>query len=177
MKLIVSGLDKAPADLRFKHLWAYYVIGFKPWKHCDSCLNHTKAMEVGPDMKDGEYQLKDQPFLYLCGVGQLDTKSRKAAGLNRGKTNVHLAVRPRLGSVASIGSVYGVTFTIHDAQAIPIEPLAVDFQGLDEKHYRCKNFQFGYQTFNVGEVSTSMPHDIVHQLRSDPPEPVSPRIS
>ena len=48
-----------------------------------------------------------------------------------------------------MGSVYGVTFTIKDAQAIPIRPLRDGFENLDEAHTRCKNFQFGYQEFET----------------------------
>lgn len=65
-------------------------------------------------MKDGEYELDDtHAFFYLCGVGIRE----------RHNTNVHLAVIPRIGSVAAVGSVYGFTFMIRDAQAIQIKHL------------------------------------------------------
>jgi hypothetical protein len=163
MLLTVSGLDAAP--VRFLHLWGRYVLGFKPWEHCMRCFEGKEANAIRPSMKDGEYELSDDHrFLYLCGVGQRDSK-RGRSDLAQRITNVHLAVRPRVGSVAAIGSVYGVSFIIRDAQAIPIESLPEGFQGLPSKHYRCKNFQFGYQMFDVDAVGEGAARDVVHQLR------------
>jgi len=162
MKLIVSGLDAAP--IKFKHLWGRYVVGFKPWTHCIQCFESHIAKMVSPTMSDGEYELNDAyPLLYLCGVGQDDLK-RNGAEFKQGRTNVHLPVRPRKGSVAATGSVYGVTFTITDAEAIPIQSLPDNFQGLPAKHARCKNFQFGYQMFNVDRVDGPV-REIVRELR------------
>jgi hypothetical protein len=70
-------------------------------------------------------------FFYLCVVGQPDSK-RAGYDFARKFTNVHLAVRPRKDSVASVGSVYGVAFKIKDAQAIPIKPRPDGFQNLPE---------------------------------------------
>jgi hypothetical protein len=165
MKLVVSGLDAAKDPLRFKHLWGRYVLGIKPWKHCLEGLKTELAKEVLPDMTDGEYELEDRLF-YLCGVGYAESATRRPE-LRRKVTNVHFAVRPRQGSVASIGSVYGVTFTIRDAQAIPIQTLPEGFGGLPEEHYRCKNFQFGYQTFEVQTVGPAAESlGIITKLRS-----------
>ncbi|WP_263381619.1 hypothetical protein [Granulicella arctica] len=166
MKLVVSGLDNTRDPLRFRHLWGRYVLGVKPWKHCLEGLKTEVAKDVLPDMKDGEYELEDRLF-YLCGVGHAESKARGLT-LNRKVTNVHLAVRPREGSVASIGSVYGVTFTIKGAHAIPIEPLPKDFGGLPPEHYRCKNFQFGYQTFDVETVGDAAePKGVITRLRNN----------
>jgi hypothetical protein len=71
----------------------------------------------------------------------------------------------RCGSVAAIGSVYGVTFTIKDARAIPIEPLPDGFQNLPQRHSRCKNFQFGYQMFQTEAVGDRAPHEVIYALR------------
>jgi hypothetical protein len=115
-------------------------------------------------MRDGDYELEDKLF-YLCGVGQ-KVSEHIYPHLARRVTNVHLAVSPRTGSVASIGSVYGVTFTIKGAQAIPIEPLSSsEFPTLAESHYRCKNFQFGYQMFNVDRTCILESRDIASNLR------------
>jgi hypothetical protein len=164
VQLIVSGLDDASS--KFVHLWGRYILGFKPQKHCIKCFKSKVASEVTPQMKDGAYDLKDgvSEFFYLCGVGQPDSKSA-GEDFNRKFTNVHLAVRPRTGSVASVGSVYGVTFTIKGAQAIPIRPLPDGFEKLDEAHTRCKNFQFGYQEFEVGSVHDFGVDDIVYTRR------------
>jgi hypothetical protein len=94
------------------------------WNHRLACFETKVASSISPQMRDGEYLLSDEHGLfYLCGVGQADAV-RRGRELARKVTNVHLPVRPRRGSVAAIGSVYGVTLTIKDAQAIPIEPVA-----------------------------------------------------
>jgi hypothetical protein len=117
-------------------------------------------------MQDDTYPLDaEHDLFYLCGVGQKDSASR-GAEWNREFTNIHLAVRPKLGSVATINSLYGVSFTITDAERIPIGPLADDFMGLPRKHARCKNFQLGFQMFDVHAVGDSAPHEIVRRLRS-----------
>ena len=114
-------------------------------------------------MIDGDYELDDtHELFYLCGVGYKE----------RHNTNVHLAVRPRAGSVAAIGSVYGVSFTIQNAQAIPItHPMLLKspprgLDDIDEKlHLRCKNFQFGCQMFNVDIVGEPAMGVVVETLR------------
>jgi hypothetical protein len=117
----------------FKHLWGRYIIGFKPWTHCIGCFVKKEAKGILPNMTDGEYALDDSyELFYLCGVGWSDRRN----------TNVHLAVRPRPGSIASAGSVYGVQFTITDAQAILIQDLPRGWKGLPDPHSQCKNFQF-----------------------------------
>lgn len=165
MQLIVSGLDTARPN--FKHLWGRYILGFKPRKHCIECFKSKVASDIKPTMKDGTYDLRDDlgDFFYLCGVGQPDLK-RNPEHLKKRFTNVHLAVRPLKGSVASIGSVYGVTFTITDAQAISIQTLPDNFQGLGKDHARCKNFQFGYQHYEVGSVHDFGPDKIVYKRRT-----------
>ena len=151
MELTVSGLA---GKTRFKHLWGRYIVGFKPRKHCIACFKCKVAKGISPEMEDGTYELKDNvgDFFYLCGVGQPESAGR-GEEFNRKHTNVHLAVRARAGSVASVGSVYGATFTIKDAQAIPIRGLPRGFQGLSDTHSQCKNFQFGYEQYEVGSVS------------------------
>ena len=163
MELTVSGLSQAP--IRFKHLWGRYVTGFRPWKHCIGCFESKVAAGITPTMNDGPYPLDDRyELFYLCGVGQPD-KKRAPSHLLRRSTNVHLAARPCKGSVATIGSVYGVSFVIQDAQAIPITSLPENFAGLPKAHYRCKNFQFGYEVFNVSEADLSS-REIIRERRS-----------
>jgi hypothetical protein len=164
MLLTISGLDAAP--IRFRHLWGRYVLGFRPWKHCIGCFESKVAGVINPSMIDGDYKLKDDvSYFYLCGVGQAETL-RAGKEMSRKVTNVHLAVRPRLGSVAAIGSVYGVTFTIQNAHAIPIQPLPEGFMGLPTTHHRCKNFQFGYQIFDVGEKELAG-RNVIRKLRQE----------
>jgi hypothetical protein len=51
-------------------------------------------------MNNGSIELRDHLF-YLCGVGRSLSKTANPE-LARSTTNVHLAVRPRKGSVAAI---------------------------------------------------------------------------
>ena len=151
MELTVTGLDAAPT--KFKHLFGRYIKGFKPWTHCDRCFETNHATAIVPSMKDGAYQLEDRLF-YLCGVGQDVTKSEEKLHPEsaRRHTNVHLAVVPRKGSIAAAGSVYGVSFTIRDAEAIHIKTVPLGTYRLSEVHTNCKMFQLGHQLFQVDNV-------------------------
>ena len=164
MEITVAGLNQASP--LFVHLWGRYVLGVRPWKHCQHTFEVKHATSIKPNMQDGTYSLDaEHDLFYLCGVGQEDSASR-GAEWNREFTNIHLAVCPKLGSVATINSLYGVDFTITDAERIPIEPLADDFMGLPRQHARCKNFQFGFQMFDVQTVGDSAPQEIVRRLRT-----------
>ena len=160
MRLQVEGLDQT--GTKFRHLWGSYVIGFRPTTHCRNCFERHDETQVKPGTADGVYELEDTNELFsLCGVGFSD----------RGNTNVHLAVRPKPGSVAAVGSVYGVRFTIQNAQAIQIKhPLLLKspprgLAELEKDHIGCKNFQFGCQMFEVGEVGKSVEGLVVRTLR------------
>ena len=156
MRLRVTGMNTA--NERFKHLWGRYLLGFKPWNHCIQSFETKVARGISPGMSDCEIELRnDFELFYLCGVGLKPSMRRE--------TNVHLAVRPCPGSVASVGSLYGVCFTIQNAQAISILPLAEGWRGLPPAHVRCKNFQFGYQMFDVAEVGDAAPREVVRKLR------------
>jgi hypothetical protein len=171
MRLIVSELPPLTDPNHFHALFGRYVYGYKPWTHCDSCFVKRQETQINPKMKNGAIQLKDHLF-YLCGVGRSLSK-RVHPQLARNSTNVHLAVRPRKGSIAAIGSVYGATFTIEDAEAIPIKAPAREFPALltlsepqRTEHSRCKMFHFAYQMFDVDELSLTKGVP-VHQLRSE----------
>lgn len=163
MRLQVEGLGWTKP--LFRYLWGKYIIGFRPALHCQQSFvirDDAHVRRVTPKMIDGVYHLDDTyQFFYLCGVGFEEKHN----------TNVHLAVRPKMGSVAAIGSAYGVRFTIWDAQAIPIQhpmllkspPRGLD--GLEVDHLRCKNFQFGCQVFDVDVVGEGAEGVVVTALR------------
>ena len=115
-------------------------------------------------MKNGEVELRDELF-YLCGVGR-DLSLHKHPQFARKATNVHLAVSPRKGSIAAIGSVYGASFVIEDTEAIAIRHLPDGFQGLPQEHSRCKMFQFAYQMFAVDEINVDE-RSPIHKLRHE----------
>jgi hypothetical protein len=160
MRLQIEGLDSAKP--RFRYFWGKYVIGFRPAMHCQQSLVIKDEAQVRPTMIDGVYDLDaSYQFFYLCGVGFKQ----------RHHTNVHLAVRPMTGSVAAVGSAYGVRFTIWDAQAIPIKhPMLLEsppsgLDGLKVGHIGCKNFQFGCQVFEVDVVGKGAEGVVVTTLR------------
>jgi hypothetical protein len=164
MKLTIEGMQHAKRT-RFKHLWGRYVLGFKPAHHCLSCFKSRTATAINPRIVDGEYQLDPSyELFYLCGVGWTD----------RGNTNVHLAVTPRIDSVACVGSVYGVRFTITDAQAIPIRYIEKAWRGLPDEHSQCKNFQFGYQMFAADRVGPEAEGELIAELRNGGPLRAAP---
>ncbi len=137
MRLEVRGLENARESFVF--LWGKYVKGFDSSKHCAECrLGDTKS-PVNPKRRDGDdYKRRnDFPYFYLFGMGRGD----------RSRSNLHFAVEPRPGSVASIGSIYGVSFTIYDAFAPRIDRLPKGWMGLDDDFTTCRNFQFGVQMF------------------------------
>jgi hypothetical protein len=144
MRLEVSEITAQTTRYRF--LWGFYVTGFKPWLHCQPCLRGTRAPGIEPFMKNGVVQL-DRPtkFFYLHGF---------APGLKteRGERNLHLAVRPKMGSTATARSVYGPLFTIHDAEKISIQAPIVGFPESEKIWTRCMNFRFGAQVFDAPQL-------------------------
>lgn len=144
MQLEVHGMERATG--KFVQLWGKYVVNFKSSTHCQDCLIGQPEKRIGKTMPDGEMML-DQPmhYFYLFGMGRAP----------RRETNVHLAVRPLAGSVASVGSVYGVTFTIYDAQAIRVDRLQDGWGGLAPEYTQCRNFQFGAQMYGMKETEVA----------------------
>jgi hypothetical protein len=159
MRLEVKGM--ASASQTFVQLWGKYVKAFNPAKHCIYCLKGDPEAQIHREMVDGdEYQLRnDFRYFYLFAMGRGD----------RSRSNVHFAVEPRPGSVASIGSLYGVTFTIHDAFALRVDRLPKGWMGLDDEFTTCRNFQFGVQMFGYH------PKDSPAQLGDHSLLPVDPK--
>jgi hypothetical protein len=146
VQLEIRGMNKVAG--RFVQLWGIYVSGFKPDRHCMYCLKGRKETRLHKAIVDGTMELAtDSPYFYLFAMGRVP----------RHETNVHLTVRPQPGAVASIGSVYGATFTIRDAYALRIDRLPDGWLGLGTEFTRCRNFQFGVQQF--GYHPTNGPAD------------------
>lgn len=171
MRLTVSGLPPLTDPNHFHALFGRYVYGYNPWTHCDDCLVKRQEKQINPKMENRSYELHDDLF-YLCGVGR-NLSKRIHRGFARNSTNVHFAVRPRKGSLAAIGSVYGATFVIEGAEAIPIMPPKREFPALlalnepqRTEHSRCKMFHFAYQMFEVGDISLTKGAP-VHLLREE----------
>ncbi len=136
MRLEVRGMKNASQT--FVQLWGMYVRAFDSSKHCQYCLTGRRETALSRETVDGDYELAtDFPYFYLFGMGRGD----------KSISNVHLPVRPHPGAVASIGSLYGVTFTIRDAYAVRVDRLPEGWNGLGKDFTRCRNFQFGVQVF------------------------------
>lgn len=136
MVLEVQGLDQAKR--KFVQLWGWHVSGFNQCKHCQDCLKGRREDQINLRMVDDDYRLTtDAPYFYLFAGGHAP----------RRESNVHLAVKPHPGAVASVGSLYNVTFTIRDAITLRVDRLPKDWMGLDDSFTTCRNFQFGVQTF------------------------------
>lgn len=145
MRLEVRGMEKA--SQKFVQLWGMYVSGFKQDKHCMYCLEGKKEPGLHKDIGDIDLELSnDWEYFYLFAMGRMPRRD----------TNVHLPVRSRPGSVASVGSVYGVTFTIYDAIAIRVDRLPRGWMGLDKLFTDCRNFQFGVQQFGYRPLDGSV---------------------
>jgi hypothetical protein len=136
VRLEIRGMSRVGG--RFVQLWGIYVSGFKPDRHCMYCLKGRKESRLHKTMGDDDLELAtDAPYFYLFAMGRVP----------KHETNVHLAVRPQPGAIASVGSMYGATFTIHDAYALRVDRLPDGWLGLGTDFTRCRNFQFGVQQF------------------------------
>lgn len=159
MVLEVRGM--ATAKERFVQLWGKYVDGFRQDKHCIFCLKGPKETQLYRGIVDDDYPLRDSyPYFYLFAMGRG----------NRRETNVHLPVKPCPGAVASIGSMYGVTFTIRDAKAVRVDRLPLKWMGLEELYTNCRNFQFGVQEFGYTFPGTAPATGSVSLLPTSPEE-------
>jgi hypothetical protein len=163
MLLTVSNLPPTSELNRFGNLFGRYLYGFKPWRHCKDCFVARQERAVTPKMKNGPLPLRDELF-YLCGVGYRTPSPILQPQFARRNTNIHLAVFPKKGSVASLKAANGATFVIEGAEAIAIPSLPDGFRGLPEEHYNCKMFQFGHEMFEDDQPGASGTEP-VYQLR------------
>ncbi|MFC6646865.1 hypothetical protein ACFQBQ_15015 [Granulicella cerasi] len=137
MRLVVSGLKTA--NYPFGAIWGRYVRDFDPSEHCQKCLIGSAEPKIHRTLEDeAPIDLRgDFPYFYLFAWGNGD----------RSISNVHLPVRAHAGAVASIGSIYGVTFTLYDAIALRVDRLPDGWKGMNAKYTSCRNFQFGVHAF------------------------------
>jgi hypothetical protein len=138
MRLTVTGYK--PENKQFRYLWGFYVRGFKPWEHCQSCFRGALAKEIDASltMADGVDLDQRMDYFYLHGNASGTAKDRKA-------NNLHLAVRPKLGATATVTAGEAV-FTIEDAEAIEIQGPIMELEHL-KMYYKCPNFRFGMQMY------------------------------
>jgi len=153
MRLHVTGYTESTP--LYRNLWGFYVNGFRPRKHCQGCFAGSRAKGIQPGMGNARVDLpKQSDFFYLCGYANEERAVR-------GKYNLHLAVRSKAGSVASLTSAYGPVFTIEDAEQIEIPEPTGPHCKWTEFDYRCKNMLFAKKMYNVSVVGPDAQDGIV----------------
>jgi hypothetical protein len=151
IRLEVSHPGIPPGKIEgFLFLWAFYVNGYDPERHCQPCFKGRRINEFCTQTaRSGEAVVLDQlhryPYVYVCGV---------AAGLisERRNRNLHFPLEYAVGQVAEITTYNGYVFRAQDAVALPIPPLPSGWEGKPEAHTRCKNFQFAVAYFGGGNL-------------------------
>jgi hypothetical protein len=125
----------------FNQLWAYYVRGFDPAKHCQECLvgqrsGHFQRVgtPVGVTMVFDE--CADFRQVYICGM------AAGAKGL-RGERNLHLAMVEEAGAEFAVTTYNGFELVVRNARRLVIPEKDPALAHLGEDHYGCKNFRFG----------------------------------
>ena len=151
IRLRVTHPEKPDGPIEgFRFLWAFYVRGFDPAKHCQPCFHG----ELAPNFKTGNTpsgvdvlldRMNAFPYVYVCGVGE---------GVERDlyRKNLHLPLKYEEGSTTGLIAYNGYRFIAENAIAMPIPQLPEGYKDLPSAHYRCKNFQFGVEYF--GETGT-----------------------
>jgi hypothetical protein len=131
----------------FSLIWAFYVKGFTPEKHCQFCFkglrapnfNSRKAASGVDIVLD---RLDVSSVVYICGVA-------KGPDSERRYRNLHLPVRHQPGATALATTYNGYTVEVENAAPLAIPPVPDGWHGLPTKHTRCKNFQFGLAHFGA----------------------------
>ena len=131
----------------FSLIWAFYVKGFIPEKHCQFCFKglrapnfHSRNAASGVDIVLDRLDIS--PVVYICGVAKGPEDERKYR-------NLHLPVRFEPGASASATTYNGYQVEVTNAVALPIPAVPDGYNGLRTRHTRCKNFQFGQSYFGA----------------------------
>lgn len=130
----------------FRFMWAFYVKGYRPEKHCQPGLigkvvDDFKTSTAVSGRTIAFDKMDTYPYVYVCGVG---TGPKKELG---GK-NLHFPLRYKEGAVATKTTYNGYVFTATNAEELPIPELPEGFNGItNREHLRCKNFRFAVSVF------------------------------
>ena len=129
----------------FRYLWAFYVNGYRPEKHCQPCfLGRRVDQFCTPTARSGalvSFDLMDQyPFVYVCGVGV----GPKAVLRDQ---NLHFPMRYREGGLVEATTYNGYTAVAHNAELVDIPVLPRGWNDLSDEHVGCKNFRFAVGAF------------------------------
>jgi hypothetical protein len=145
--LTVTHPTVAPGPIEgFRFLWAFYVNGYRPEKHCQPGLRGRRVDEFStgrvssgaPVVLDG---MDRYPYVYICGVGSGPKDQLR-------HKNLHMPLRFRPGSQVEMTAYNGYLFRAENAELIEIPELPPGWGGIaDEQHTRCKNFRLAVGVF------------------------------
>jgi hypothetical protein len=138
----------------FRYIWAFYVKGYNPEKHCQPGLIGQRVDEFcTPTAMSGRSVTCDKmdryPYLYVCGVGA----GRKE---DLWKENFHLPLSYAAGSVVEKTSYNGYRFRVENAAEVVVPELREGWEGKPREHTRCKNFQFAVACFGYPPGSAAL---------------------
>jgi hypothetical protein len=129
----------------FRFLWAYYVSGYRPEKHCQPGLRGRRVAEfcsttatvggvIALDCMDRF------PYVYVCGVS-------RGPKVELREKNLHFPLEYAAGELAEIETYNGYRFRAENARQLPIPEFTGPRDGKSEEHVRCKNFRFAAAYF------------------------------
>jgi hypothetical protein len=129
----------------FQFIWAFYVNGFRPERHCQPCFKGRRHEDfyTGSARTGRVYELRAldrYPYVYVCGRGI-------GPDGDRWKQNLHMPLIHAAGQTVTRTTYNGYVLTAMDAEELIIPPLPDGWNGLDLKTVRCKNFQFAVAQF------------------------------
>jgi hypothetical protein len=129
----------------FSSIWAFYVTGFRPERHCQACFRglrapnfHSRNAMSGVDVILDRLDVSE--VVYICGVARGPIQDRR-------HRNLHLPVRFEPGARAIATTYDGYAVTVEHAMALPIPSVPDHWNGLPPDHTRCRNFRFGMGYF------------------------------
>ncbi len=128
----------------FRFLWAFYVKGYNPGKHCQPGLIGSRVAEFCTSTaKTGRIafdRMHRYPYLYICGVGSGPKDQLRLK-------NFHLPLRFEEGGEVGATTYNGYCFRLTNAALVDVPQLPDDFDRKPREHARCKNFQFAVACF------------------------------
>ena len=149
LKVSHTGRTAGPIE-GFRFLWAYYVNGYNPDRHCQRCFKGRLIRQFSTrTAMSGRLVALDEmdryPYVYICGVGDGPRHELR-------HRNLHFPIKYEEGHVAEATSYNGYVFRAHNARSVSIPALPDGWNGInDREHTRCKNFQFAVAAFGILE--------------------------
>lgn len=129
----------------FRFLWAMYVSGYRPDRHCQLGLRGRRVAEVSVETAHNGApivldRMDSYPYVYVCGVGSGRISERH-------RTNLHFPLRYAAGMRAGITTYNGYHVRALNAVEVPVPHLPRGWHGLPDAFTQCRNFQFAVACF------------------------------